>query len=164
MFSFRIRARFSPQRKISFVMCWRRAAISRQLLFQSRWRSALAAMALFQAREACPQHRMFFADPLRIDLRRFQLLARTASSERSRSVRACILRFRHLQVLRPLLVRAFLFALQPLQFQPRHRHPRTGPVDLFTSPAHLVFQRDRVFFPRLLQLPQLLQLLLQRDC
>ena len=103
-------------------------------------------MPLLERRQLRPQHGMLFADPLRVALRAFELFAH---------------RFQRLFPLRPFAVLlfgqrrfsvafrmgAFLLALQPFQFKPRHRNARIRPVGLLARPAQSWSSETASFSP-----------------
>ena len=132
-----------------------------ELVLQACQRRALAAMPFFESRQSCPQHGMFFADPLGFRLRRIQLVAHGFESQFAIGALGILLLDQRL-VLRALLMRPLFFALQALQFQARHGNPRIGAIDFFRRAADIVIERNRFLLARLLQLAEPFQFRFER--
>ena len=79
-------------------------------------------MPFFERGELCAQHGMLFADPLGFGLRRIQLVAHGFESLFAIGALGVLLLHERF-ILRALLMRPLFFALQPLEFQARHRNP-----------------------------------------
>src|ERR1017187_8880001 len=124
-----------------------------ELLFQTRHGRPLAAAPLLDARQLGANLGVLFADRRRLPVQLFQFLALVV--ERLLAIRAGhLLRLDRGQVPFALLGRLGRVAVQPLQFQTRHRDPRVGARQILAQLPYVVIQRHPVLFARLLRRAQ----------
>ncbi len=151
IFSASRRARCSPSRSISCPMFCRRLPISRiccsrraSAVLEARCRSSSAAKSARNAE--CSSRTRAASPPTPLPT------PAGCCSRAVFSLPALLFFLPHRgQILLALLNGALALPPQPVQIQPRHRNARVCAVRFLGQLAHLMSQRQRIFFTRLLQ-------------